>query len=134
MQRVLVATDSDDLLADVDSAIGANDVQIVRVRSGREVRKAVIANRPDIVILDLQIGSMGAYAVAYDLRNEEGAGRIDPQNILLLLDRDVDTFLAEQSGADGWLVKPLDARRIQRAVSTVLGGGTVEEGAALFEV
>lgn len=132
MQRVLLATDSDDLLTEVDSALGANDVSIIRVRSGHEVRAAVKEYQPDIVLLDLQIGAMGAYAVTYDLRNEEGADRLDPQNILLLLDRDVDTFLAEKSGADGWLVKPLDPRRISRAVAAIVGGGTFEEGAAVF--
>lgn len=134
VQRVLLATDSDELFAEIDSAIGSNDVAVVRVRAGVDVRPAIQEVQPDIVLLDLQIGSMGAYAVTYDLRNEEGAGRIDPQNIVLLLDRDVDTFLAERSGADGWLVKPLTPRRIQRGVDTVLRGEVFEEGSALFEV
>lgn len=132
VQRVLLATDSDELFIEIESALGSSDVQVERVHSGHEVRGAVKALQPDIVLLDLQIGAMGAYAVTYDLRNEEGAGRLDPQNILLLLDRDVDTFIAEKCGADGWLVKPLDPRRISRAVAAIVGGGTFEEGAAVF--
>jgi DNA-binding NarL/FixJ family response regulator len=62
------------------------------------------------------------------LRNEESFGRIDPQNILILLDRQADVFIAGRSGADGWLVKPLNSLRVRKAVQQVLSGGTYTEG------
>jgi len=74
------------------------------------------------VILDLQIGSMGGIATCLDLRLEGGMDRIDEQRILLLLDREADTFLAKEAGADGWLVKPLDPMRLARAAEAVEGG------------
>jgi hypothetical protein len=37
-------------------------------------------------------------------------------------------YLAKRSEAEGWLVKPLDALRLRRAVDTVLDGGTWTEG------
>jgi DNA-binding response OmpR family regulator len=92
------------------------------VRAGREVRVAVQALEPDLVVLDLQIGSMGGMATCMDLRLEEGAGRLEPQNVLMLLDRRVDVFLAEQADADGWLVKPLDAARIRLAAAALVAG------------
>ncbi len=127
MQRILVATDDDTVAAQVDAALGSSSTQVLRVRTGRVVRAAVIEHSPDLVVLDLQIGSMGGMAVSLDLRLEEGAGRLDPQRILLLLDRDADMFLARRAEADGWLVKPLDSIRLKRAASAIVGGGEFRE-------
>ena len=42
----------------------------------------------------------------------------------MLLDRRPDVFLARRSGAEGWLVKPLDPLRLRRAAAALLDGGT----------
>jgi DNA-binding NarL/FixJ family response regulator len=36
-------------------------------------------------------------------------------------------FLARRSGAEGWLVKPLDPQRLRRAVRDLLSGGTYHD-------
>jgi len=113
---ILVATDADEVLAEIDAAVGGAGVDIVRVRDGRAVRASVIEHDPDVVVLDMQIGSMGGVAVAIDLRNEAGGGRLDDQLIVLLLDRAADVFLAEQSGADRWITKPLDHLTISSVI------------------
>jgi hypothetical protein len=46
----------------------------------------------------------------------------------MLLDRFADLHLARRSGAEGWLVKPLDSLRLRRAADALLGGGTSTEG------
>ncbi len=127
MQRVLVATDADEIFDEVDAALGEEGVEFARVRAGRQVLKAVLEFDPDLVVLDLQIGSMGGVAACLDLRLEESGGRLEPQAILLLLDREADLFIAQQSGADGWLMKPLDAGRIRRASEAITNGGTYTE-------
>ena len=116
METVLIATDADTVFDEVDATFAANDREVVWVRTGREVRSAVEESDPSVVLLDLQIGSMGGVAACLDLRNEEGAGRMKRRSIVLLLDRDADVFLAEQSGADAWLVKPLDTSKLAAAV------------------
>ena len=118
---ILLATDADEVFDEVDAALASVDDQVMRITEGRAVRDAVLELDPTVVVLDLQIGSMGGVAACIDLRHEEGAGRMAHQRILLLLDRSADTFLAEQSGADSWLVKPLDASRLSRAVDNLLG-------------
>lgn len=134
MRTVLLATDSDELFGEVDAALGSTETTVSRVRTGQEVRAAVVALDPDVVLLDLQIGAMGGYAACLDLRNEESGGRLDAQNVLLLLDREADVFMARRSGADGWVVKPLTARRIAAAASAVAAGGTFIEGPELVDV
>ena len=47
-----------------------------------------------------------------------------PGPVLLVLDRRPDVFMARRSGADGWILKPLDPIRLRKAVAALLAGGT----------
>ena len=128
MPAVLLATDADWLYDEVDAAIGGGDVTVYRVRRGVDVLPALAQVDAELVILDLQIGNMGGMATCMAIRHEEGMGRIPITGVMMLLDRDVDTFLAHRSDADGWLVKPLDAFRLRQATRALLDGGTWFEG------
>ena len=125
--NVLVATDADTIFDAVDAALGA-DHTVCRVRRGADVIAAVQQVEPVLVLLDLQIGNMGGIAACLDLRLEQRAGRVAPCKALMLLDREADIFLARRAEADGWLIKPLDAFRLRRAVAAVLDSGTYTEG------
>ena len=118
--HVLLATDSDSVYNAVDAALGSDTSEITRVRTGVEVLDAVREQKPDVVICDLQIGNMGGMATCLDLRLEAEMGRAPETRVLMLLDREADVYLARQARSDGWVVKPLDAVGLQRAVSAVL--------------
>jgi DNA-binding response OmpR family regulator len=85
---------------------------------------------PDLLVIDMQIGSMGGMAACMAVRQEQESGRLGSIAILMLLDRGPDTFLARRSDTDGWLVKPIDAFRLRRAAAALLGGGDWFEGEA----
>ncbi len=129
-RTVLIATDADEVLDEVDAALADETTRVVRVHAGRDVLAAVKELEPALVVIDLQIGNMGGVATSLGLRNEESFERIAPQRILMLLDRAADVFLARRAQADGWLIKPLDALRLARSARTVLDGGTHVEGRA----
>ena len=94
--------------------------RIIEVKRGQDVRDAVVKYEPSVVILDMQIGNMGGIAVALDLRLEAGEDRSPDTQILLLLDREADRFLAKRADVNGVLVKPVDAGRLRRAVKNLL--------------
>jgi two-component system nitrate/nitrite response regulator NarL len=125
--ELLVATDAAWILDDVKAAIGGPDVTVRSVRAGIDVLPAVLERRPDLVVLDLQIGNMGGMATCLNLRLEEGAGRIRRVPVLMLLDRRADVFLARRSDAEGWVLKPLDAIRTRKAVHALLAGERYED-------
>lgn len=127
MPSVLIATDSDATADEVDAALADAGTTVTRVRSGDEVARYVFDLAPDLVVLDMQIGSMGAIAVAMNLEAEASMGRLPIAPILVLLDRDADTFLAARTEVDGWMIKPLDAFRLRRAARALLDGGTFTE-------
>ena len=127
MPDVIVAADAPWVVDEVRSVISGPADTVRVVTAGPLVLPAVEADKPDLVILDLQIGSMGAIAVCMDLRLEEGAGRLDHVPVLVLLDRRADVFLARRVEADGWLLKPLDPIRLRKAIRTLLAGDTYED-------
>ena len=136
MGTILIATDADWIADEVDAALADDKTMLVHVTEGKDVRAVALEHDGDLdlVILDLQIGNMGGMATCMDLRHEEGAGRLDPVPVLMLLDRSPDVFLAKRSGADGWLVKPLDAVRLRRASDALRRGETYTEHADVVTV
>lgn len=120
--HILVATDADYVVNDVTAALGGADVSFTICSEGREVSRLVNAQSYDLVVLDLQIGSMGGMAAAMALRLDESAGMAPKVKVLMLLDREADVHLAKRSAADGWLVKPLDPLALKRAAAMVLAG------------
>ena len=64
-----------------------------------------LRERPDAVVADEFASRAGAFALARELR-----GAPDPYRgpIVIVLERRQDAWLARWSGADAWLVKPVD--------------------------
>jgi len=120
--HILLATDADWIVNEVTAALGSDDTTFTVCSEGRVVSKVVAERQPDLAILDLQIGSMGGMAVTMALRNDESAGTLPHTNVLMLLDRAADEFLAKRSGAEGWIVKPLDALRLKQAATVIAAG------------
>lgn len=124
---LLIVTDSREVFDEVRSAVEEPGMALRWARTGRAVMPALQERGTDLVIADLQTGSMGAMAVAMDLALEAGAGRLDPTPILVLLDRRADVFLARRTGVAGWLLKPLDPLRLRAATQAILAGEHYED-------
>ena len=122
MPGLLLVTDADWLFDEVSAALCGGGTTVSRIHDGSQLRPAVSQLNPDLVILDMQSGSMGGIANCLDLRLEAGAGRLPETKMLLLLDRDSDRWLAREAKADGWMVKPLDSFRLRRAANAILAG------------
>ena len=115
------------MLDDIIAALGTPETSFTVCRDGRDVTLAVTQRTPDAAVLDLQVGSMGAMAVTMNLRLDESGGRLPHIPVVMLLDRIADVHLARRSGAEGWLVKPIDSLRLRRAVKEVCSGGVWHE-------
>jgi len=124
---VIVASDAAWVRDEVCAVLTGPDDEVRTLTAGNMVLPAVRERKPDLAILDLQIGNMGAMAACLDLRLEESSGRIGHVPVLFLLDRRADVFLARRSDAEGWVIKPLDPIRLRRAIQAILAGQRYED-------
>jgi DNA-binding response OmpR family regulator len=126
---ILLATDADWILDEVDAALSDAETAVFRVRAGIDVLQAIDQISPDLVILDEQIGNMGGIAACMAIRNAESVDRIAITAVLLLLDREHDVFQARRCDADGYIVKPFDSLKLRRAATALLAGEAFTDGA-----
>ena len=124
---MLVASDTTLVSENISAAVREAGLEVAEASTGQAVIAAAQADPPDLVVVDLQIGSMGGMAICMDLHLDESWGKIAHIPVLMLLDRRADVFLARRCAAEGWLIKPLDAVRVRRAVTTLLEGGTFHD-------
>jgi DNA-binding response OmpR family regulator len=131
--HILIATDAQWVLNEIQAVFGSSSTTIQVVTNGRLVSPAVAERTPDIAILDMQVGSMGGMAITMDLRLDYSSGALPNVPILILLDREADVHMARRSGANGWIIKPLDALRLRKAVNAIAAGGCYAEGVPVPE-
>jgi DNA-binding NarL/FixJ family response regulator len=93
----------------------------------RRAAARVADDRPDAVIIDMQVGSMGGMAIVRELLDAAGLDHVPRTPTILLLDRSADVFLAGRAGADAFLEKPLVAEELRTALRTVMNP---QQGAA----
>ncbi|MGH9092746.1 MAG: response regulator [Acidimicrobiales bacterium] len=131
MPTIVVASDAPSVRREVASVTRAPDVEVLEVASGPDLLDLLeeLEEAPDLVVVDMQMGNMGGMAVCLELSLEESYLDVDHIPVLMLLDRRPDVFLARRSGAEGWLVKPLDPLRLRRATAALLDGGTFTDDA-----
>ena len=124
---VLLASDLAALRQELRDMLESAEIEIEEASSGPEVMARVREGDIDLVVADLQMGSMGAMAICLELRHEESYGACDPVAVLMLLDRRADVFLARRSGAEGFVVKPLQPLIVRQAVRALLQGDDYED-------
>ncbi len=125
--EVLVASDARWVHDEVAAVLSSPDFTVHHVNAGADVLPALQERETELAVLDLQIGTMGAMAVCLEMRLEESGDRLEHVPVLMLLDRRPDVFMARRSGAEGWLVKPLDPIRLRKAIRTLLAGSTYHD-------
>jgi len=115
MQLLLVA-DALWVRNDVAAALPSSDWSIHHA-DPQVVVEAAAKHPPTVVVVDMQVGSMGGMAVIRRLREAMSMGDLPTAPLILLLDRTADRFIAKRSGADRSLVKPFTAQEMRKALA-----------------
>ncbi len=117
MARILVVTDEQWVRNQAQAALSVEGVEIVDHADPSTAAQRAIDDDVDVLVVDLQVGTMGGMAVTRDVRHIEPTAGALP--VVLLLDRAADRFLAGRAGADAWVTKPFTAGTLRGAIAAV---------------
>lgn len=131
MAKLLVVTGAPWVRDKVVGALERHGVEVHTTDDPYAVEGLLPEIEPDVVITDSQVGSMGLMAICKVVRSEEAAGTIGDTNVIALLDRRADVFLARRADADAWLVKPLDPAALRWTFEVLSRPGSEWDEAAL---
>lgn len=118
MARVLHIEDDAKNRRLVEKLLTAAGHEVIDTESGLEGIRLASEHRPDIVLVDINVPDLDGYEVTLRLRGMPSLSGVPV--VAITAEGDRQTSLAV--GADGFIEKPIDARRFARTVERFLGG------------
>jgi DNA-binding NarL/FixJ family response regulator len=100
----------------------ASDLLVVgEAGDGLEAVEAVLAHRPDVVLMDIRMPHLDGIAATTRLRTMSA-----PPEVLVLTTFEADAYVLDalRAGASGFLLKDTPPPEILAAIRQVAGGGT----------
>lgn len=139
--RILVADDSPVIRTAVSVVLEDAGYEVVTAADGIEAIQKFYEERPDLVVMDIQMPNMTGYMACRLLKEDWSVAHI-PVLILTAHDSAEDRYWADKSGADGYLTKEslgeellvaIRSATVSRALSDI-GGFRRPEHEALDQV
>ena len=118
MSRILIVDDSSLARRRARTILEAGGYDVVEAEDGMAAIERYFVDKPDVVMLDLVMKGMYGLDVLAQLR------QMDPQARVIVVSADVQTSshqMAEEGGAAGFLVKPLDEQDALTLLRKTLG-------------
>ncbi len=113
--RVLIVDDEEDIRDLLSTYLGKQGIEVFEASSEAELRAVMIAKAPDVVLLDVNLGTEDGFAIARRLRTDWSGG------LLMVTGRGdtVDRVVGLEIGADDYVTKPFDLRELLARVRSV---------------
>lgn len=118
-QRILVVDDDKQIVRLVKTYLEEADYTVLTAHDGEDALRVIRYERPDLVVLDIQLPKQDGWEVTRRLRSDESLSSIP---ILMLTARvqDMDKILGLELGADDYLTKPFNPREVVARVRAIL--------------
>ncbi|GAB1471676.1 response regulator [Chloroflexota bacterium] len=115
-QRVLVVDDENAIRRYLHTALTAQGFNVYEAANGQQALNAAVANRPDIIILDLGLPDFDGVEVTRRLREWSQT----PIIILSVREAENDKIAALDAGADDYLTKPFGSGELMARMRVVM--------------
>lgn len=93
--------------------------EVVTAKDGSEGYRLVFENAPDLILSDIMMPNLNGYQLCRLLKNNPVTKKI-PIILLTVLDKKIDKFWANKSGANKFISKTADYEEIKEAVDKIL--------------
>jgi two-component system alkaline phosphatase synthesis response regulator PhoP len=118
-QRILVVDDDKQIVRLVKTYLEEANYSVLAAYDGEDALRVIRHERPDLVVLDVQLPGKDGWEITQTLRAQENLRTIP---ILMLTARieDTDKILGLELGADDYLTKPFNPREVVARVRAIL--------------
>jgi len=116
--KVLVVDDVPQNVRLLEAVLTSNGFAVISASSGPEALERVVADHPDLVLLDIQMPGMNGYEVCRRLR-EDPTTRFLPVVMVTASDTEV-RFNAVEAGADDFVTKPFNQQELLLRVRSLV--------------
>lgn len=120
--KILVVSEDRRMLDFVRSSVGSDAVYLFAA-NGKEALVETANQDPDVVVTDETTEPFGGFGLSRELKMLADAPRV-----IVLLERAQDGWLAKWSGADAWLVRPIDPFELGELVRSPAGTAPAPTG------
>ncbi|MBI3948332.1 MAG: response regulator [Armatimonadetes bacterium] len=119
MPKILVADDQPAILRLVEVILKNEGWEVITAADGREALEKALAEKPDLVLLDIMMPIMDGIEALRQLGSHRETRRIPV--VMLTAKSDYATVTgARESGVREYIVKPVDPKRLVATVRKVL--------------
>lgn len=129
MKRILVADDDQDMLSLITNTLQFRGFEVVSARDGQQAWQMIVNDRPDAVILDVNMPVINGFEVCRRLRADPRTRHI-PVMFLTAREDVSDKVTGFEVGGDDYLVKPFQPRELSARVAVLMKRGEVQRGPA----
>lgn len=119
MKKIVVVDDNAASRELIREVLDSPDRNIVEATDGRAALDLILANDPDLVLLDIQMPGMDGYSVVLCLRQNPRFTRLKIVAVTALA-MPADREKALNAGFDGYITKPIDTYRLEEQVQELL--------------
>lgn len=121
MASVLIVDDSPTETYKMETVLTKNGFQVFKVDNGMDGVVAAKKHLPDLVLMDVVMPGLNGFQATRQLTQAPETAHI-PVIIVTTKDQQTDKLWGKRQGAKGYLVKPVDEKKLVDSVRQVMGG------------
>lgn len=126
-KKILYIEDNDQNFYLVSFILSSEGYEVIRARDGKEGIDLASSERPELILLDIQLPVMDGYTTARNLRQIPGIGGT-PIVALTSYAMAGDREKALEAGCTGYIEKPINPKTFTRQIAQYLPGGSDRGG------
>mgnify|MGYP003605019260 CR=1 FL=1 len=120
MKRVLVIEDNENNMELISFILESHDCQVLKAVTGRDGYEQTVRERPDFVILDIQLPDIMGTEVLKMIRASPVGASI-PVIAMTSYAMAGDEQRLVSAGCSGYIEKPIDPQRVMDQINRILG-------------
>ena len=120
---ILVVDDDPQIRRALQATLSGNGYDVIEAKNGKEAISAVLRERPDLILLDVNMPGMNGFEACSKIRASFGG----PIIIVTVRDEEQDKVLAFDSGADDYVVKPFGVSELLARIRAALRRSSADE-------